>query len=280
MEQRELWLSPEEVKTENAHKLYQLMNLSMYRIIQEINQRKKDEEEIKYKLMRFSQDDKYLEWKTHELMCHERFLKVEPHLPMRPIPRTPGFFHLTEEDSQSSVEVGTDRKRCHKRLKKEWIDMEYLKQVQEELLSSLKSDRRPIHGAQELNNVMESLVQRIQHGNNNRREETKFFHEIRDLKETIEKYTAPTKPDPVRRCDRGGSRRRLKENQMMQRRVEVLVDQIDGMVLNQKERTTKVTRLKAELELVRKKIGSMEKELGRLNSKRIKAYKFAYKHGE
>ena len=33
-------LSPQEVKNEDAHKLYQQMNLSMYRIIQEIDHRK------------------------------------------------------------------------------------------------------------------------------------------------------------------------------------------------------------------------------------------------
>lgn len=32
--------------------------------------------------------------------------------------------------------------------------MEYLKQVQEELLSSMKSSNRPTHGTQELNDVV------------------------------------------------------------------------------------------------------------------------------
>lgn len=71
---------------------------------------------------------------------------------------------------------------------------------------------------------MESLVHRIQHGNNNRGEEKKFFHEIRNLKETIETYTAPTEPDPRsnwRRYDVGGSRRRLYEEQMRQHRIKV-----------------------------------------------------------
>ncbi|KAI3699831.1 hypothetical protein L2E82_44409 [Cichorium intybus] len=272
-------------KKEEAHKLYQLKNLSMYRIIQEIDLRK-----INYKLMWLAQGDNNLEWKTNQLMCLERALgEVKPHLPMRPIPRTTGFFHLAENDAETPVNVGTDRKRCHKRLMKERMQLGYLKQVQEELLSSMNSGRRPIYGTQELNDMflstskMESLVHRIQHGNNNRGEETKLFHEIRNLKETIEKYTAPTEPDPRnnwRRFDVGGSRRRLYEKQTDQHRIKILLNQIDEIKRDQKERTTKVTRLKVELDLVGKSIKSMERELEKLNLKRIKAYNCAYKHGE
>ncbi|KAI3503484.1 hypothetical protein L1887_31927 [Cichorium endivia] len=86
-------------KKEEAHKLYQLMNLSMHRIIQEIDLRK-----INYKLMWFAQGDNNLEWKTNQLMCLERALgEVKPHLPMRPIPRTTGFFHLAENDAETPV---------------------------------------------------------------------------------------------------------------------------------------------------------------------------------
>ncbi|KAI3503485.1 hypothetical protein L1887_31928 [Cichorium endivia] len=276
--------SPDEVKKEEAQKLYQLMNLSMYRIIQEIDLRKKDEIQINYKLMWLARGDYDLQRKTRELMFFERALgEVKPHLPMRPIPRTTGFFHLAEHDTESPVNVGTDRKRCHKRLMKERMDLEYLKQVQEELLSSMNSGRRPIHGTQELNDVMESLVHRIQHGNNNRGEETKLFHEIKNLKETIEKYTAPTEPDPRnhwRRYYVGGSRRQLYEKQTRQHRIKILLNQIDDIKRDQKERTAKVTRLKVELDLVGKSIKSMERELEKLNLKRIKAYNCAYKHVE
>ncbi|KAI3503483.1 hypothetical protein L1887_31926 [Cichorium endivia] len=88
-------------KKEEAHKLYQLMNLSMYRIIQEIDLRK-----INYKLMWLARGrgDMDLEWKTRELMFCERALgEVKPHLPMRPKPRTTGFFHLAENDAESPV---------------------------------------------------------------------------------------------------------------------------------------------------------------------------------
>ncbi|KAL7587945.1 hypothetical protein Lser_V15G40698 [Lactuca serriola] len=274
--------SPEEVKKEEAHKLYQQMSVSMYDILQEIDLRKTDEHQINYELMWIYKE---LEWKSRDLMYLQRATvdDVKPHLPIRPIPRTAGFLHLTENDPQSPVHIGTDRKRCHKRLKKERIDMEYLKQVQEELLSSMKSGNRPTHGTQELNDVMESLVHRIQHGNNNQREEKDFFHEIRNLKDTIETYTAPTEPDPRsnwRRYDVGGSRRRLYNEQMRQHRIKINLNQIDAIKRDLKERTTKVTRLKAELELVRKSIRSMDRELEKLNSKRIKAYKCAYNYGE
>ncbi|KAI3503482.1 hypothetical protein L1887_31925 [Cichorium endivia] len=93
-------------KKEEAHKLYQLMNLSMYRIIQEIDLRKKDEIQINYKLMWLARGDNDLERKTRELMFCERALgEVKPHLPMRPIPRTTGFFHLAENDAESPVRV-------------------------------------------------------------------------------------------------------------------------------------------------------------------------------
>ena len=42
---------------------------------------------------------------------------------------------------------------------------------------------------------MESLVHRIQHGNNTRVEEAKLYHEIRNLSDTIEIYEAPTGPN-------------------------------------------------------------------------------------
>nr|GEU62602.1 AP-5 complex subunit zeta-1 [Tanacetum cinerariifolium] len=49
----------------------------------------------------------------------------------------------------------------------------------------------------ELNHVMESLVHRIQHRNNNRAEEAKLHHEIRNLNDTIEIYTTPTVTPPT-----------------------------------------------------------------------------------
>ncbi|GJZ01260.1 hypothetical protein Tco_0586094 [Tanacetum coccineum] len=56
-------------------------------------------------------------------------------------------------DNTMKINVGTDKKSCHNRLNKERMDLEYSKQVQEELLISKKSDKMPIDGAQELNYV-------------------------------------------------------------------------------------------------------------------------------
>ena len=71
---------------------------------------------------------------------------------------------------------------------------------------------------------MESLVHRIQHGNNKRAEEAKLYHEIRKLNETIEIYTAPTEPadPPKRRGDPGrSSRRRARDKQYQQHQLKV-----------------------------------------------------------
>ncbi|GJZ56646.1 zinc finger, C6HC-type containing protein, partial [Tanacetum coccineum] len=92
-------------------------------------------------------------------------------------------------------EIGTDKKRCHNRLNKGRIDMEYSKQVQVEFLISKKSDNMPIDGAQEFNYVMESLVHRIQHGNNKRADKAKLYNEIRNVNDTIDACREPAEPD-------------------------------------------------------------------------------------
>ena len=51
------------------------------------------------------------------------------------------------------INVGTDKKRCHNRLNKGRMDLEYSKQVQEELLS-MKSGNYVDDGPQELNYVV------------------------------------------------------------------------------------------------------------------------------
>ncbi|GJY21236.1 hypothetical protein Tco_0393802 [Tanacetum coccineum] len=56
--------------------------------------------------------------------------------------------------SPGKINVGTDKKRCHNRLNKGRMDLEYSKQVQEELLISNELDKMPIDGAQELNYVV------------------------------------------------------------------------------------------------------------------------------
>ncbi|GJY28534.1 RNA-directed DNA polymerase, eukaryota, reverse transcriptase zinc-binding domain protein [Tanacetum coccineum] len=97
---------------------------------------------------------------------------------------------LIQEIDKCKIDVGTDKKRCHNRLNKGRMDLEYSKQVHAELLLP----KKPIDGgAQELNCVIgENLVHRIQHGNNKRAEEAKLYHEIKNLNDSIEIYTEPT----------------------------------------------------------------------------------------
>ncbi|GJS26573.1 retrovirus-related pol polyprotein from transposon TNT 1-94 [Tanacetum coccineum] len=59
----------------------------------------KDENRINNELMWFSSCDEHMEWKRHQIKYFEKALReVEPHIPMRSIPRTSGFLHLTEKD--------------------------------------------------------------------------------------------------------------------------------------------------------------------------------------
>ncbi|GKC67140.1 hypothetical protein Tco_1099738 [Tanacetum coccineum] len=158
--------------TDIAKKLYQVLSLNQTSIIQEIYRCKTDEIRINNDVKNVEKD---LGVVDHELLPRCRF--------------------LTFNNKKRLINVGTDKKSCHNRLNKERMDLEYSKQVQEELLISKKSDKMPIDGAQELNYVMESLIHRIQHGNNKRADEVKLYHEIRNVKDTIEIYTEPTEPD-------------------------------------------------------------------------------------
>ncbi|PWA75854.1 hypothetical protein CTI12_AA239210 [Artemisia annua] len=167
---------------------------------------------------------------------------------------------------------GADKKRCHNRLNKGRMDLEYLKQVQEELLS-MKSSNYVDDGPQELNYVMESLVHRIQHGNNNRVEEAKLYHEIRNLSDTTEIYAAPTGPNEPDSywLYRYRPRSTVSEKQYRQQ-----------IVLNQlvKARTVRRYQLNLELDLLRKRIRCMERVLEKISLRTKKAYKCAYKLGE
>ncbi|GKE24260.1 hypothetical protein Tco_1435772, partial [Tanacetum coccineum] len=121
----------------------------------------KDEIRINNDIVWFSSCDKRREWKKQHIKNVEKDLRetVNHELPMKSIPRPDdGFLCLTTKRDwygrqTSPIDVGTDKKRCHNRLNKERMDLEYSKQVQEELLISKKSDKMPIDGAQELNYV-------------------------------------------------------------------------------------------------------------------------------
>ncbi|GKC15085.1 hypothetical protein Tco_1011867 [Tanacetum coccineum] len=189
----------QQVKRDIAEKLYQVLSFSESISIQEIDKcyGKKDEIRINNDIMWFSSCDKRREWKKQHIKNVEKDLRetVNHELPMKSIPRPDdGFLCLTTKRDwygrqTSPIDVGTDKKRCHNRLNKGRMDLEYSKQVHAELLLP----KKPIDGgAQELNCVMESLVHRIQHGNNKRAEEAKLYHEIKNLNDSIEIYTEPT----------------------------------------------------------------------------------------
>ncbi|GJX43399.1 ribonuclease H-like domain-containing protein [Tanacetum coccineum] len=113
-----------------AKKLYQVLSFYQTSIIQEIYKCKTDE-------IRINNDVKNVE-KDLGVVDHEL------------LPRTDvGFVGET-----SPINVGTDKKRCHNRLNKGRMDLEYSKQVQEELLISKELDKMPIDGAQVLNYVV------------------------------------------------------------------------------------------------------------------------------
>ncbi|GJS72657.1 proton pump-interactor 1-like protein [Tanacetum coccineum] len=286
--------SPRVVKRDIAEKLYQALRFSYSTISQELDKCKKDEIRINNEIMCFSTSEKRGEWKKQNIKHLEEALGGLKHkIRMSSIPRTgTGFLDLTntcrepsKKSGETTIYVGTDKKRCHNRLTKGRMDFDYCKQVQEELLSSMKSyNERPlfdyygqkepnyvVHGARELNHVMESLIHRIQHGNNNRAEEAKLHHEIRNLKDTIEIYTAPV-PAADNRYERYScwSMRVFSDKQYKQ------------IVLNQlaKARTVKRTQLNLELDLSRKNIRCMERVLEQISSRMMKAYKGAYKLGE
>ncbi|PWA50351.1 hypothetical protein CTI12_AA473820 [Artemisia annua] len=264
---------PNDLKKDITKELYQILSLSMSCIIQEIDKRKKDENRINSELMWFSSRDKQMKSMIQRIKYFENAPgEVKPHLPMRSIPRTSGFLHLTEKDGATPIYVGTDKKRCHNRIKKGRMDLEYMKQVQEDLMSSMKSGERPVHGAQELNYVMESLVHKIQHGNSKQAEEAKLYHEIRKLNETIEIYTAPEPADPPKwRGDPGGSRRRRAYyQQYQQHQLKLLLNQLEEAQNDQKIRTLKGTRLKVELDVLKKNIRYMERVLEKVSLRRMK----------
>ncbi|PWA77020.1 hypothetical protein CTI12_AA227000 [Artemisia annua] len=280
--------SPRAVKKDIAEKLYQVLQFCESNIIQEIDKCKKDEIRIKNEIMLLSSCDKRGERKKQPIKNLEEALReVKP--PIRSIPRTTGFLHLTKKYEQTPNYVGTDKKRCHNRVKKGQMDFEYFRKVQEELLLSMRSDKRPtfydaqelnnvVHGigAQELNYVMESLVHRIQHGNNNRAEEAILYHEIRNLNDTIEIYTAPTRPADTPTWAWEGrlfheTRRLTRDKQYRQHKLKIVLNQLE------KAHTVRRGQLNLELDLLRKNIRCMEKLLEKISLRRMKAYKCAYK---
>ncbi|GKE13686.1 hypothetical protein Tco_1421263 [Tanacetum coccineum] len=241
-----------------AKKLYQVLSFYQTSIIQEI---------YRCKLYIFKNVEKDLGVVDYELLQRTDV----------------GFLHLTTSRGDGQAEthhwnlgdtyrnVGTDKKRCHTRLNKGRMDLEYSKQVQEELLISKESDKMPIDGAQELNYVMESLVHRIRHGNNKWADEVKLYHEIRNLNDTIEIYTEPTEPDDG---PDPWQRRPNLDKRYKQRQLKIVLNELE------KARTIRKGQLTLELDRLRKNIKCMETACKKISSLRKKAYKCAYKYGD
>ncbi|CAH1435104.1 unnamed protein product [Lactuca virosa] len=252
---------PDEMEKEEAENQYKLLGLAQSSINEDINRLKADELQINRKLNWFSRCDEYIQWKRQEIEslqgCHG---KVEPPLP--------------EKD---------DQKRCHKRLIKEGkLDTEYLQQVQEELLSSKKSGGMNSCGRQELKYLVKSMSQRIQHGNtNSRADEMRIYHETKNVNETREMYTAPeSEPHSHWHSRERKSKRDMDCERAMQHKIKIRLDDIEDMKMDLRGRKARVARLKADLELVRKSIGCLHKELEEVNTKRSKTYKRAFELGE
>ncbi|KAJ9550241.1 hypothetical protein OSB04_014286 [Centaurea solstitialis] len=267
--------SPEEVEKGDAEKQYHLMTLARSRITEEIAQQKAEQHQIHRKLMWFWTCDWNIKWMRREIENLEAHLgKLETRRATSSVSRTTSYVCLTDQkDGQTP-----DRKRCQKRLmKKDRMDVEYLRQVREELLLSKKSSC----GTQELNDLIESMEHKIRHGHQNRADEMKMYREIRHVKETRETYNT-REPDPpsYQYTKERLSKRDTDRNRAMQHRIQIRHDDIDKIERDLMGRNRRVTRLKSSSEHVRKIISSLKKDLEDVNSKRIKAYKRAYELGE
>ncbi|KAK1438836.1 hypothetical protein QVD17_04647 [Tagetes erecta] len=163
--------------------------------------------------------EKDIEWKMWEIKNLERWGLdiVEPDLPINSVPRTSGVLCLTSgNDGQTPVKP--DLKRCQKRIiKKGRIDIEYLELVHEAHISSMKSWSRTYCGTQDLNNVIESMVQRTKHGNTKRADEMKIYKELRNLKETKEATIA--EPADLHWYPRGRSMRDIEFKRSVQHKI-------------------------------------------------------------
>ncbi|KAF5756024.1 hypothetical protein HanXRQr2_Chr17g0809751 [Helianthus annuus] len=171
---------------------YQLLNRERSRINEKLAQEMADEQQINQKLLRFLDLDKQIEWRMLEIESLQRWDpdKLKLNLPISSVSRTTGVYCLTGKDAQTPVRP--DLKRCQKRLvKKERMDINYLKEVQEEHICSMKSSEIPYSGTQELTDMIESMLQRIQHGNKKRADEMKICQQLSNFLETKESYIAP-----------------------------------------------------------------------------------------
>ncbi|KAJ0813725.1 putative proton pump-interactor [Helianthus annuus] len=265
----------EEHEKEEADKQYQSMNLARFSINEDIANLKLNERQINQKIMKFSHLDKQLKWKIQEIKDLEQCeLGMKHYLPFMLEPRTTGFFQLPEKDARTMIRQG-----CQKRLIKNGrMDMEHLQQVEEQLLCSKKSIGITSCGTQELNDMIKSMVQSIQHGNKKWANEIKIQQEIGKFMETVDNAPEPEPYDDCRWKRMVRFERIWKRNK--EHSIKIRLEELEQIKRKIIGRKAKVKRLKAELEHVRKNISSLEKEIENVNTKRSEAYKRGYELGE
>ncbi|MFS8024274.1 hypothetical protein Hanom_Chr16g01461291 [Helianthus anomalus] len=260
---------------------YQLLNRERSSINEELAQDMADEQQINQKLMRFLELDEQIEKRMLEIENHQRWDpdKLKLNSPISSISRTTGVYCLTGKDAQTPVRP--DLKRCQKRLvKKERMDINYLKEVQEEHICSMKSSEIPYSGTQELNDMIESMLQRIQHGNKKRADEMKIYQELSNFLETKESCIAPEPHPHWYTLKRRSKRVTDYDRYRWQHKLSIRLDYFEIQKREQIERQAIVKRLKAKLQYVRKKINYLNKKLENIDSKILKAYKRANELGD
>ncbi|KAK1406665.1 hypothetical protein QVD17_42172 [Tagetes erecta] len=248
-------------KLQEAYKQHHLMANAINPINQEINRQQAIQDQINRKLEWFSRNEKYIAWKIHETKCLQNRVNET-------------YNDSTEKDAQTTLR--TDRKCCP--TKKGKIDIEYLKRVQEELMSAKKTTGMTSSGTQQLNDLIKIMVQRIQHGNKNHADEMKLYSAVKEVMETREIYTKP-ELKPEHYSDRWHLRNMLAANRdtKWKRSLTHIINnrlyEIEKLKRELMGRKAEVIQLKAELQRSRKKIISLQKELENVNSKRLKASK-------
>ncbi|KAJ0448030.1 hypothetical protein HanHA89_Chr17g0712111 [Helianthus annuus] len=287
---------------------YQLLNRERSSINEELAHEKADEQQINQKLMRFLDLDRQIEWRMLEIENLQRWDpdKLNLNLPISSVSRTTRVYCLTGKDAQTPVRP--DLKRCQKRLvKKGSMDINYLKEVQEEHICSMKSSEIPYSGTQELNDMVcffqliitvnlfyfnlingyfiyklkiKSMLQRIQHGNKKRADEMKIYEELSNFLETKESYIAPEPRPHWYTLQRRSKRYTDYHRYRWQHSLSIRLDYIEIQKREQIERQARVKRLKAKLQYVRKKINYLNKKLENIDSKILKAYKRANELGD
>nr|XP_043632282.1 proton pump-interactor BIP131-like [Erigeron canadensis] len=261
--------SLEEIKKEEAKKKYQFLStIVRCRINKEIEQLKEDEGEIIWKLKPIYNRESLIKRKSESIRRSESYIAGDKP-PKSSVPTR--VVNLTDK-IDAAKPIRPDQKRCQRRLiNKGRMDMEYLQQVEEELLSTKKIGGMTSCGTQELNDLIKSMAQRIQHGSKNRKEEMKIHDKLRELKITREIFTAqePKTSYYGRRSEYWDKRQEESQRRYKQSLKSIVKNDLYDLEIMKKSQMaykTKVMRLEAKLQHVKKDIISLQKELEDVHS--------------